>query len=296
MTKYCKDCLKVWSGKKWPRKSGKNKGGWDYECHCGSKKKPVKEEDLPIVKDCKKREEEQKARVVNVKENHKKSLKGRRILFIADSHLPYEHEDYLGFVCSIRDKYDCTEFYHVGDLIDNHAISMHEHDPNLSSPEDEYQETKRHLEDWYKEFPVLSIAFGNHDNLNKRQAKKAGIPSRYIKSLLDAYEAPEGWTMAHEFWLDDYTKVIHGTGYNGKYPHANASQAMMCNVIMGHTHSVAGVHYTASERALIWGMAVGCGIDREKRAFDYAKTFPRKPILSCGVLVDGVPTVEFMEL
>ena len=58
----------------------------------------------------------------------------------------------------------------------------------------------------------------------------------------------------------------------------------MMPTVIGHTHSSAGVHYTANERDTIFGMNVGCGIDVKRYAFAYGKDFPRKPIISCGVV------------
>ena len=34
-------------------------------------------------------------------------------------------------------------------------------------------------------------------------------------------------------------------------------------------------------------MQVGCGIDVKAAAMDYGKKFNQKPILGCGVVVDG---------
>jgi hypothetical protein len=37
----------------------------------------------------------------------------------------------------------------------------------------------------------------------------------------------------------------------------------------------------------VFGLAVGCGIDMRRLQFLYSKPFPRKPILGCGVVIDG---------
>jgi hypothetical protein len=34
-------------------------------------------------------------------------------------------------------------------------------------------------------------------------------------------------------------------------------------------------------------MQVGCGIDNSQYAFAYGKSFPKKPILGCGLVLDG---------
>jgi len=53
---------------------------------------------------------------------------------------------------------------------------------------------------------------------------------------------------------------------------------------------------TASATQLVWGLAVGCGVDNDQMAFAYGKNFARKPIVACGVVIDEEPHVEFMDL
>ena len=43
-------------------------------------------------------------------------------------------------------------------------------------------------------------------------------------------------------------------------------------------------------------MNVGCGIDAKAYAFNYGKDSRKKPILSCGVVIDGKPYLEIMTL
>ena len=61
----------------------------------------------------------------------------KTVLVIGDTHLPFEHKDYLAFCQRIHKAFKCTDVVHIGDLVDNHSISYHEHDPNGLSPEDE---------------------------------------------------------------------------------------------------------------------------------------------------------------
>lgn len=42
-------------------------------------------------------------------------------------------------------------------------------------------------------------------------------------------------------------------------------------------------------------MQVGCGIDKTSYAMAYGKNF-RKPIISCGVVIEGNPYIEMMNL
>lgn len=218
-------------------------------------------------------------------------------LFIGDVHLPFEHSRYLEFCARIRDKYNCDTIYSVGDFLDEHKMSFHDHDSDMPSAGDELELAKEKLKEWYREFPVMRWCKGNHDERFYRVAYKSGIPAVMMKPLLEVLEAPTGWQYEDEFWINGNIKVFHGTGFSGKYPHANAANENMCNVIIGHTHSVAGIHHKVTEKDAVWGMAVGCGIDRHKSAFQYAKHMSRKPVLSVGVVLSGsVPLIELMDL
>jgi predicted phosphodiesterase len=69
------------------------------------------------------------------------------ILVIGDTHLPFELPGYLEFCLSIQKRVKCGTVVHIGDLVDNHAISYHEHDANGKSPIDEMLEADKHLKD-----------------------------------------------------------------------------------------------------------------------------------------------------
>lgn len=218
-------------------------------------------------------------------------------LIIGDVHLPFEKKEYLEFCKSVYDKYNCDRAYSVGDFLDEHKMSFHDHDPDMPSAKDELDLCKIKLQDWYKAFPNMKWCKGNHDERFYRVAYKSGIPSEMMKPLLEVLKAPDGWEYEDEFWINDSIKIYHGTGFSGKYPHAIAASEYMCNVVMGHIHSVAGIHHKVTAKDAVWGMAVGCGIDRHKSAFQYAKHMAKKPVLSCGVILNGkVPLIELMEL
>jgi len=61
---------------------------------------------------------------------------------------------------------------------------------------------------------------------------------------------------------------------------------------MGHVHSVAGVHWGAGPKERWFGMDCGCLVDNKAWQFAYGRHMPRKPILSCGVVLDGIPYHE----
>lgn len=217
------------------------------------------------------------------------------VLVIGDTHLPFEHVRYLDFCYRIHRDFDCEIVVHIGDLVDNHAISFHDHDPDGDSSKREILEAKKRLLAWTLVFPKVWLCAGNHDTLPSRRLKSAGISENYLKSFEAMWELPPNWKLVDHFSLGKI-RFFHGEGYGGDYPHANACRREMQSVVIGHYHSVAGVHWVANETKKAFGLCVGCGIDRHKYAFAYGKFMRRKPILGCGVITDSGEDARFIPM
>lgn len=209
--------------------------------------------------------------------------------------MPFEHRNYLEFVKGIQRKCKCGTVVHIGDLVDNNSISYHEKDPEGMSPDAEMNETDKHLLVWYKAFPRLYLCRGNHDILVDRKRKTAHLPKRAFKPYRDIWNLPGGWEDGFEFIIDSVL-YKHGTGFSGRYAHVTATERSRQSTVIGHTHASGGVEYLASSRDCIFGMQVGCGIDRKAYAFAYGKDFPRKPILGCGVVTDKGAYAQFFPM
>lgn len=207
----------------------------------------------------------------------------KSVLVFGCTHIPFEHPQFLPFLKRIQKSFNCVEVVHLGDLVDNHSISYHEHDPDLWSPADEMEKVDKKLKKWFKEFPTLKLCRGNHDRMIDRKSKTAGLPSRVFRQFRDIWQLPKGWKDDWEFIIDN-VKYIHGSGYSGNYGHIQASYDNRMSTVIAHLHSVSGVEYVANNESLVFGMAVGCGVDRKSIAFTYGREFKRKPILSCGVI------------
>jgi predicted phosphodiesterase len=219
------------------------------------------------------------------------------VLVVGDPHIPFEHEGYLDFCKKTYKKYNCNIVVCIGDLVDNHAISYHEHDPDGLSPRDELVLAKKKIQKWVKAFPKVKICRGNHDLLFHRKAITHGIPLEATKSFQDIFELPKEWEYEYFYMIDD-VKYEHGLKRSGKYAHIKASQQNMQSTVIGHLHSNAGVGWSANDLKIVFGMAVGCGIDRNSYAMKYGTSFVSKPILSCGIVLDNgkYPQVIPMEL
>lgn len=87
----------------------------------------------------------------------------KTIQVIGDIHLPYEHKDYLEFNKKIKEEYNPDLIIFIGDILDNHAISYHESNPDLDSAGKELEKAREKCKEWAKVFPTAIITNGNHD-------------------------------------------------------------------------------------------------------------------------------------
>lgn len=207
------------------------------------------------------------------------------VLVVGDTHIPFEHPGYLDFCLSIQKRVKCQTVIHIGDLIDNHALSYHEHDPNGRSPIDEMAEADKHLQGWFSAFPRLFLCRGNHDRLPERKARTFGLPMRCFKDFRQVWNFPKEWVDDFSFNIDGVL-YTHGTGLNGDNAHIKGASQNRQSTVIGHVHHVGAVNYLVSEKDRIFGMNVGCGIDRKTYAFEYGRDFTKKPFLGCGVVTD----------
>jgi len=207
------------------------------------------------------------------------------ILIIGDTHIPFELPNYLHFCLSIRDRVKCGTIVHIGDLVDNHALSYHEHNPNGKSPLDEIREAREHLEIWFKEIPNLFLCLGNHDRLVDRKGMTFGLPVEVLRPFREIWKLPSGWVDDFSFEIDG-VRYQHGTKLSGDYAHIKAAQQNRQSTAIGHTHSTGAINYLVSEKDRIFGMNVGCGINRKAYTFEYGREFVKKPVIACGVVTD----------
>lgn len=215
---------------------------------------------------------------------------------IGDTHLPYELEGYLEFCVDTFAAYGCDTIVHIGDIVDNHSVSFHDKEPMIRDVHGEYLSICEHLQPWYKEFPYLTLIQGNHDRLPARQLTKIGLaPQIYLRPIRDVYSMPEGWMIEDDIVIDDVL-YHHGESALGVNGFRKDAESRMMSTVTGHNHSNAGISATATSQELVFGMAVGCGVNNKHLAFAYGRHFPRKPVISCGVVYNGEPIVEFMNL
>lgn len=215
----------------------------------------------------------------------------KNVLVIGDTHEPFCKEGYLEHCVQVQKEYNCGTVVHIGDLVDNHAVSYHESDVDGRSAGDEYKLALLACDKWYKAFPEALVCIGNHDRLPFRKAFTAGLPKNWLKSYQEMFNSPKGWKWD---FVHNVNGVIyqHGTGLSGEMASINAARENRQSTVIGHLHTVSNTRFLASTKDLIFGMNVGCGIDHTKYAFAYGRENTRKPVLSCGVVLNGIMPIN----
>lgn len=222
----------------------------------------------------------------------KYKLNERNVLVIGDLHEPFGRSGVIQWLKRIQRKYNCGTVVFIGDIIDGHAWSYHEHNPDGMSVKDELQAAKNKLKFWYKAFPKATVCLGNHDLLISRKALSHGLSQHFIKDLGQLLDAPKEWNFVIQYKKDNVL-YTHGTTTEA----FKAALQSRLSTVQGHFHSLTYVQWSVSERDAIFGMQVGwCG-DRHAYAFEYGKNLTKKPIISCGVILDRgrTPIVELMK-
>ena len=213
----------------------------------------------------------------------------KSILVISDSHAPFSHRDIIAFLKAIKAKYSPDRIVHIGDEIDGHSISFHDHDPDLMSPADELTAAISKLKQIYKLFPEADVLESNHGSLVYRRQKHHGLPRSVFKGYRDILEAPKGWRWHPELiirasnGMDIY--FHHGKSGSG----LKLSQAMGMACVQGHFHETLCIQYWGNPIGLYWSMQVGCLIDKEALAFEYCKNNMKRPLIGCGIILNGYP-------
>lgn len=206
--------------------------------------------------------------------------KENRVLVIGDLHEPFCLDGYLDFCLETYKIYNCNKVIFIGDILDNHASSYHETDPDGMSGGDELYFAIHKISEWYSAFENADVIIGNHDRLVMRKAFTAGVPKAWLKDYKDVLKVPN-WNFTDRIVIDD-VQYIHGEAGTA---HAKCRADMM-NTVQGHLHTQCYTQWFVGAKFRIFGMQVGCGIDHDSYAMAYAKR-GKKPAIGCGVVIGG---------
>ena len=213
-----------------------------------------------------------------------------RVLVIGDTHCPCMRDDYVEFLKHIYEWWECDRVVHIGDLVDNCALSFHLKKPHQKDVIKEYDEAIDQIALLSEAFPKVDLLLGNHDALPYRWADEVGIPVEMLLDFAGMFRLPKGWKVHRRYSQLVIDDVIYQHGDRGKggqfAAHKNALTEFR-SVVQGHHHSQAGASFAANKHARIFGMQVGCGVDWEHHQMEYGVKYSQKPILGCGVVIDG---------
>lgn len=216
-----------------------------------------------------------------------------RVLVIGDTHCPAMLDGYVPFLQEMQEQWETNLVVHIGDLVDWASISYHPKAPSLKNADAEFDRAWTQVREIAAAFPVADWLIGNHDSLTERQATDLGLPLRVLKDYKDLWELP-GWTVTPRFKAleIDGVRYSHGeTGRGGVFPAAAQAADSFQSTVIGHYHAAAGVMFKANENARYFGMNVGCGVDYHTAAMQYGVKFARKPVLGCGIVIDGTTAI-----
>jgi hypothetical protein len=203
----------------------------------------------------------------------------KNVLVIGDLHEPFTLDGYREFCYQVYKDYAITHVVFIGDIIDNHFSSFHTSDPDGLSGGEELEIATENIAKWYELFPKADVILGNHDLIVMRKCFEGGVPRRWIMSLQDMLGTP-GWNFTERVVYDDI-QYIHGLGGKAR----SVCRKDLMSTVQGHHHTDAYTEWVVGQNFKIFGMQVGCGVDRKSYAMAYAKNWP-KQVIGVGVILN----------
>ena len=220
------------------------------------------------------------------------------VLIIGDTHCPAMHPGYIAFLKRIEKKYNCNRVVHIGDLVDWNAISFHEKDPNMPSALDEYKAAKKQVKALHKAFPKADYMIGNHSCLPSRKAKTVGLLDEMLVPYGEFWGL-DGWTIHDRY--DDF--ILDGVIYRhgdkekgGQFAALPNAEKQHMSLVQGHFHAQQGIIRVSNHSRVIFAMQTGCGVLPGHPAMKYSRVYSARPIVGCGVVANGKPHIEIMDL
>ena len=219
-----------------------------------------------------------------------------RILVISDLHFPYHHPDTFPFLIKLKDKYKCTKIVMIGDEMDWHSINVsHIINPDLPAPADELEIGRSLCKQLEKIFPEMVLLESNHGSMVLRRAMTKGMSRFFLKDYNEILDVGSGWRWEEKHVIKtDKNAILFAHQFCKDIGKAVRETSMCC--VQGHFHTVSETKMIGTDYSLNWGMSVGCLVDKKSLAMAYMKVNLAKPILSCGIITEGIPHIVPMVL
>ena len=220
----------------------------------------------------------------------------KRVLVISDLHFPYHHKDTFPFLIKLKKVYQPDSVIMIGDEMDWHSINVsHVINPDLPSPADELLGGRSLCKQLEKIFPKMVLLESNHGSMVLRRAMAKGMSKFFLRDYNEILEVGRGWVWKEKHIIKtDKNTVLFAHQFCKDIAKAVKETSMCC--CQGHFHSVSEQKYVATDYSLNWGMTVGCLVDKKSLAMAYMKVNLAKPILSCGIITEGIPYIVPMVL
>lgn len=215
-------------------------------------------------------------------------MKHKRVLIIPDLQAPYHHKDAVRFLGQVKKDIKPDLIVCAGDELDQYTLSKYPKDPDADSAGLEY---KKAMDVWaqiYELFPKALAVTSNHVERVAKRAVESGIPQAYLRSVKEFMQAPDGWEWK-DHWIVDGIRYEHGERAGGLTGLRNLVIANMRSTVIGHQHECPGTTYVSNGDRILWGLNVGSLVSQNSVGLSYTKKNRHKPVLGCGVILEGVP-------
>ena len=221
-----------------------------------------------------------------------------KIGIVGDSHCPVMVDGYAEWCMDVFAQWDVDRIIHIGDLADFHAASFHDSEIGFFDVVSEMEAAKEQIQHMQEVFgKKVEVMQGNHDSNLTRKMKVIGLDPSLLKSPSDIWGIDwEFHPRFHKLIIDDVIYMHGDQGRGGKTPALAKAEGEWMSVVCGHHHSAAGVWYGCNSNTRYFGLNVGCGVNHKHAVMAYGATFAQKPMLGCGVVIDGTPYFEPMPL
>ena len=222
-------------------------------------------------------------------------FKAENVLIISDTHIPFVAKGYLNWVLELRDEYKCDTVIHIGDILDQCAVSAWMSDPDGLTAGNELLQAKNTLRLWYEKIPDMKICLGNHDIRHMTSAYKAGLSINYLRHFNEIYDVDWEWNWSYlQSGNNGQVLYTHGSEKGGQYAHINLSKEEGVSTVIGHTHSHAGTMWFKTRLKQWFALNVGCAIDENSYAFAYGKHKAYKCIIGAGLVLNNGTDPRFI--
>lgn len=212
------------------------------------------------------------------------------VLIIGDTHCPSMKPKYVDFLKRTADEWQPDRVVHIGDLVDLCSYSFHQKPGSLMDPQRESDNARKQIAKLVEVFPKVDLLIGNHDALINRRAEEVGLDISTLRSYNSYWELPKTWTVHpryHQLLIQRVCYMHGDRGKGGAFPALANAKELFCSTVQGHHHASFGVQYHANVDSRVFGLQVGCGVDHRRAEMAYGTKYNKKPILGCGVVVDG---------